>query len=60
MMRILHVDMPGDALRERIESNLAMQEEPELAAIRLVRNSSDFTATMPRFVTAFIEMHLSR
>jgi 8-oxo-dGTP pyrophosphatase MutT (NUDIX family) len=60
MMRILYVDMPGDALQARIEGNLALQDDPELAAIRLVRDSSDFTAAMPRFVTAFIEMHLSR
>ncbi|MBO4226148.1 NUDIX hydrolase [Bradyrhizobium neotropicale] len=60
MMRILYVDMSGDALRARIENNLASQEDPELAAIHLVRDFSDLTAAMPRFVTAFIEMHLSR
>src|SRR5712664_2769710 len=54
MMRLLHVDMPGQAMRERIEANLARQTEPELAAIHLVRGPADFTAAMPRFVTAFV------
>jgi 8-oxo-dGTP pyrophosphatase MutT (NUDIX family) len=55
MIRILHVDSPGEALRARIEANLARQHQPELAAIHLVRKTSDLTAAMPRFVTAFIE-----
>jgi 8-oxo-dGTP pyrophosphatase MutT (NUDIX family) len=55
MIRTLHVDSPGDALRARIEANLARQHQPELAAIHLVRKTSDLTAAMPRFVTAFIE-----
>ena len=59
MIRILRVDMPGEALRGRIEANLAAQEHAELSAIHLVRGLNDLTATMPRFVTAFIEAHLS-
>jgi hypothetical protein len=59
MIRILRVDLPGDALRARIEANLALQPSPELAAIHLVRGLGDLTAAMPRFVTAFIEAHLS-
>ncbi|MBR0697035.1 NUDIX hydrolase [Bradyrhizobium lablabi] len=59
MIRILRVDMPGEALRARLEANLARQQDPELAAIHLVRGRADFTATMPRFVTAFIETQLS-
>ena len=55
MIRILQVDMPGEALRRRIEANLAGQQMPELSAIHLVRSASDLTAAMPRFVTAFIE-----
>jgi 8-oxo-dGTP pyrophosphatase MutT (NUDIX family) len=55
MIRLLHVDSPGTALRARIEANLARQHQPELAAIHLVREASDLTAAMPRFVTAFIE-----
>ena len=55
MIRILSVDVSGDELRARIEANLARQQQPELAAIHLVRGVDDFTAAMPRFVTAFIE-----
>jgi len=59
MIRILHVDMPGDALRGRIEGNLALQRLPELSAIHLVRGTRDLNSAMPRFVTAFIEAQLS-
>ena len=59
MIRILRVDMPGEALRARIEANLALQGQPELSAIHLVRGVGDLNAAMPRFVTAFIEAHLS-
>jgi 8-oxo-dGTP pyrophosphatase MutT (NUDIX family) len=55
MMRLLHVDAPGEAVRARIEANLARETEPELAAIHLVRSVGDLTAAMPRFVTAFVE-----
>jgi 8-oxo-dGTP pyrophosphatase MutT (NUDIX family) len=59
MIRILDVDGSGDALRARIEANLARQHQPELAAIHLVRGRGDLTAAMPRFVTAFIERQFS-
>jgi len=58
MIRILNVDISGEALRARIEANLARQRQPELSAIHLVREISDLTAAMPRFVTAFIEKQL--
>jgi 8-oxo-dGTP pyrophosphatase MutT (NUDIX family) len=58
-IRILDVDVPGDALRAKIEANLATHQSPELAAIHLVRGVADFRPTMPRFVTAFIEARLS-
>jgi hypothetical protein len=59
MIRTLRVDMPGEALRDRIAANLARQEQPEFSTIHLVRGKSDLTAAMPRFVTAFIEAQLS-
>jgi 8-oxo-dGTP pyrophosphatase MutT (NUDIX family) len=59
MIRILRVDMPGEALRARIVGNLALQQSPELSGIHLVHGADDFTDTMPRFVTAFIEAQLS-
>jgi len=58
LIRILNVAMPADALRARIEANLARQKQPELSAVHLVRGTGDLTAAMPRFVTAFIEKYL--
>jgi 8-oxo-dGTP pyrophosphatase MutT (NUDIX family) len=60
MIRILEVDMPGEALRARIEANLAGQDQPELTAIHLVRTTSDLTAAMPAFVTAFIAAQFAK
>jgi hypothetical protein len=59
MIKVLRVDMPGEALRARIVGNLALQPSPELSGIHLVRGTADLTSTMPRFVTAFIEAQLS-
>ncbi|HVX78901.1 MAG TPA: NUDIX hydrolase [Bradyrhizobium sp.] len=58
IMQRLHVDLSGEELRARIEANLARQPQPELARIHLVRSSGDFTAAMPRFVTAYLEQQL--
>ena len=55
IIRILDVGMPGDALKARIEANLARQEHPELSGIHLVRTRTDFRASMPKFVRAFLE-----
>src|SRR5450631_1397737 len=59
MIRLLQVDGSGEALRARIAANLARQQQPELAAIHLVRARSDLTAATPRFVSAFIEQQFS-
>jgi hypothetical protein len=59
MIRILDVDLTGEALRARIGANLARQRQPELSAIHLVRGRRDLTAAMPRFVAAFVEKHMS-
>jgi 8-oxo-dGTP pyrophosphatase MutT (NUDIX family) len=59
MMRILNVDSTGEALRARIEADLARQQQPELVAMHLVRTTADFTAAMPRYVTAFLERQFS-
>jgi 8-oxo-dGTP pyrophosphatase MutT (NUDIX family) len=55
MIQILDVPMTGDALRARIEANLATQSAPELAGVHVVRGRDDFSPAMPPFVTAFIE-----
>jgi 8-oxo-dGTP pyrophosphatase MutT (NUDIX family) len=60
LMRLLVADCPGEELRRRIEANLAAQTRPELAAIHLVRERSELSAAMPRYVTAFIEHQLGR
>ena len=57
MIQILEVDLTGEALRARIEANLARQQQPELSAIHLVRGVGDLTAAMPRFVAAFVEKY---
>ena len=59
MIRILNVDLPGEAVRARIEATLAAQHQSELTAIHLVRRASDLTAAMPRFITAFIEQQFT-
>jgi hypothetical protein len=59
MIRILDVDLTGEALRARIEANLARQRQPELSAIHLVRSRRDLTAAMPRFVAAFVEKYMN-
>ena len=55
IVRLLDVDQTGEALKARIEANLAKQEHPELSGIHLVRTKADFRASMPEFVTAFLE-----
>jgi 8-oxo-dGTP pyrophosphatase MutT (NUDIX family) len=55
LMRVLEVDGPARDLQQRIERNLESQADRELRAIHLVRDRGDFTAAMPRFITAFIE-----
>jgi hypothetical protein len=52
------LDLPGEAARVRIESFLARQAHPELAAVHLVRERGDLNAKMPLFVTAFLEQQL--
>jgi len=59
MIRILRVELPGDALLARIEANLARETRPELCAVRLVRSRSDLVPEMPRFVSAFLQAQFS-
>jgi 8-oxo-dGTP pyrophosphatase MutT (NUDIX family) len=59
MIRILDVAMSGDALRARIEANLAAQRDPELSAIHLVRGTGDLTPAMPAYIQAFLAAHLA-
>jgi 8-oxo-dGTP pyrophosphatase MutT (NUDIX family) len=59
MIRILQAELPADALRARIEANIAAQSAPELSAVHLVRGRGDLTDAMPRFVTAYLEAQFS-
>jgi hypothetical protein len=59
MIRLLDVALSGEALRARIEANLARQTQPELCAVHLVRGVSELTPATPRFVSAFIEKHFA-
>jgi 8-oxo-dGTP pyrophosphatase MutT (NUDIX family) len=61
MIRILRVDMLGEALRARVEAHLAGETKPELRAVHLVRSRSDLVPVpvMPRFVSAFLEAQFS-
>ncbi len=60
MIRILRVDMPGEALRAKVEAYLACETRPELRAVHLVRAAGDIVPAMPRFVSAFLEAQFSR
>jgi 8-oxo-dGTP pyrophosphatase MutT (NUDIX family) len=59
MIRVLQVELPGEALKARVEAHLARETKPELAAVRLVRARSDLVPVMPRFVSAFLEAQFS-
>jgi 8-oxo-dGTP pyrophosphatase MutT (NUDIX family) len=59
MIKVLNVALTGEELRARVAANLARQDQPELAALHLVRGTSDLNSAMPRFVTAFIEKHFA-
>jgi hypothetical protein len=54
MVRRLRSSLNADALRARILGHLASERQPELSDICIVRGTADFTAAMPRFVTAFL------
>jgi len=59
MIRILRIELPGEALKARIEAYLARETRPELCAVHLVRSRSDLVPVMPRFVSAFLEAQFS-
>ena len=59
MIRLLRVGMPGEALKARVEANLARQAKPELRAVHLARSRADIVPVMPRFVSAFLEAQFS-
>ncbi|MGB3867100.1 MAG: NUDIX hydrolase [Xanthobacteraceae bacterium] len=58
LMRGLDSDLDGEALRRRIEADLARQTAPELAAIHLIRSARDITAAIPPYMVAFLRARL--
>jgi 8-oxo-dGTP pyrophosphatase MutT (NUDIX family) len=58
-IRVLQVELTGEALKARVEAHLAGEAKPELRAVHLVRSRSDIVSLMPRFVSAFLEAHFS-
>lgn len=58
MMRGLQSDLDGEALRRRIETSLAQQAAPELAAIHVMRRQGDITAAVPPYMAAFLAARL--
>jgi 8-oxo-dGTP pyrophosphatase MutT (NUDIX family) len=59
LIKLLDVDLTGEQLRARIDAYLARQQQPELCAIHLVRDLSDITSAMPRYIPAFVEAQIS-
>jgi hypothetical protein len=53
-IRILHARENADALRARILANLALQDQPELADIHIVRGRDDFHPRIEPYVTTFL------
>ena len=53
-LKVLRYHDEAETLRARVLEQLAREEQPELADIRIVRRPSDFDASMPRFVTTFL------
>ena len=53
-IKVLRSAEDADTLRARALAHLEREQQPELADIRIVRSSADFTSAMPRFVTAFL------
>jgi hypothetical protein len=59
LIKVLDVDLTGEQLRARIGAHIARQRQPELCAIHLVRDTSDITSAMPRYIPAFVEAQTS-
>ena len=58
-IKVLRSHRNADTLRARILDRLASERQPELSDIHIVRGPADFTADMPRFVTAFLAQKFS-
>lgn len=57
-IKVLHSKEASAVLRKRVLTHLASEPNPELADIRVIRESGDLDPAMPRFVSAFLESRL--
>jgi 8-oxo-dGTP pyrophosphatase MutT (NUDIX family) len=53
-IKVLRSSQTAQSLRDRVLEEMARQRQPEFSEILIVRSPSDFTATMPDYVTAFL------
>jgi 8-oxo-dGTP pyrophosphatase MutT (NUDIX family) len=61
LMRKVVIDLPAEEAKALIERNLAVQAEPELAGIHIVRSEADLDlAMMPDFMIGYLRWALAR
>ncbi|MGB6349918.1 MAG: NUDIX hydrolase [Pseudolabrys sp.] len=60
LIKVLRSNEVASVLRERVFAHLASEREPELSAVRVVRNVGDFDPAMPRFISAFLASRLGK
>jgi hypothetical protein len=54
MIKVFRSTHSAEALRARIDAQLAREQQPEFSDIRIVRGPADFEPAMPGFVTTFL------
>jgi 8-oxo-dGTP pyrophosphatase MutT (NUDIX family) len=52
--KVFRSGQSAEALRARVQGELARQKDPEFSEIRIVRGPQDFDPAMPRFVKVFL------
>ena len=59
LMKIVQAREDAESLRERIRTNIARQQAPELADIHIVRSLDDLDPRMPAYVQAYLSAVLA-
>jgi 8-oxo-dGTP pyrophosphatase MutT (NUDIX family) len=54
IIQVLALKTDAEAVKQTILNNIAREELPEFSAVHLIRGAADITASMPRYVAAFI------
>ena len=57
MLKPMRARLPAADLRERVQTHLAQQAEPELADLRILRGPADLDPAMPDFLQTYL-MHM--